>query len=361
MRSESWAIGTNLRQKSRSQGKRMPQLKCIYCLQDVAPEGFNTEHVISRAFGTFENNLTLTDMVCCTCNQFFGDNLERAFARDSFEAYDRIHRGVIPPSAIEVWPQDRLTFTAALTGEWSGLRLRLVASGDGLTVEPLPQVGLPRRDNAGWVYLTEPELADSDRELPREYDRHGQIRIIAPSAKVQDRLIDLLAQRGIQFRAEGEFAPPNAETGEIEVYVNTRIDPIIKRCIAKMVFNYLARVTDREFVLLPAFDSVRAYIRHGASPGYLLVDADDTPILADDRRTLRQTDGHLVTVNWTPDNRHVVGQLSLFNRARYRVNLARGFSGLWRPIRSGHHFDIDTRRISPLAVTSLYVPGAHPG
>ncbi len=336
----------------------MPPLKCIYCLQDVPAEGFNTEHVISQAFGTFENNLTLTDMVCRTCNQFFGDNLERIFARDSFEAYDRIATGLRPAAAIAQLPQDRLTFTAARTGEWSGLRLRLVAAGDGRTVEPAPQVGLPRRADAGWIYLTEAELAHSEAEIPPDYDRQGHIRIIAPSSEVQDRLIELLAQRGIPFRPEGEFDLPNPDIGEIEVYVNSRIDPVVKRCIAKMVFNYLARVTGRAFVLLPAFNPIRAYIRHGASPDYLLVDADDTPILANDQPTLRQTEGHLVTVNWTPDNRHVVGQLSLFNRVRYRVSLARNFSGVWRPIRNGHHFDIHERRISALAATSLYVPGA---
>ena len=297
-------------------------------------------------------------MVCRTCNQFFGDNLERIVAHDSFEAYYRIVSGLRPAGAIAHLPQDRLTFTAALTSEWSGLRLRLVASGGGRTVEPLPQVGLPMTANAGWIYLTEAELADSHTELPREYDSRGQIRILAPSTEVQERLIALLARRGIPFRQEGEHPLPDPHIGEIEIYVNTRIDPVVKRCIAKMVFNYLARVTSREFALLPAFDPIRAYIRRGDSPGYLLVDADDTPILADDRRTLRQTDGHLITVNWTPDNRHVVGQISLFNRVRYRVSLARSFSGLWRPTRSGHHFDLATRTISPLSATSLYVPGA---
>ena len=85
----------------------MPELKCIFCLEGDPAEGFNTEHVIPRAFGTFENNLTLTDMVCRSCNQFFGDNLELIFARDSFEAYDRILHGLNTGSAIAPWPQDR--------------------------------------------------------------------------------------------------------------------------------------------------------------------------------------------------------------------------------------------------------------
>jgi hypothetical protein len=64
----------------------MPSLKCIYCLHDVPPEGFNTEHVILEAFGKFKSNLTLNKVVCRACNQFFGDHIDRILARDSFEA-----------------------------------------------------------------------------------------------------------------------------------------------------------------------------------------------------------------------------------------------------------------------------------
>ncbi|MCH9012826.1 MAG: hypothetical protein IIA68_07190 [Proteobacteria bacterium] len=66
--------------------------KCIYCLRDLDASDFRTEHVIPQAFGTFENNLTLNESVCGECNQYFGDNLELIFARDSFEAYDRVRR-----------------------------------------------------------------------------------------------------------------------------------------------------------------------------------------------------------------------------------------------------------------------------
>ncbi len=316
---------------------------------------------MSEAFGTFDTNFTLLQTVCRSCNQHFGDNLERIFARDSFEAFDRIKHGLKPSREIAGLPQDRLTFTVALTGEWYGLRLRLVVSDGSKAVEPVPQVGLPKKGDRGWTYLTEAELADTKRNLPSECDSQGQVRIVAPSARVQQRLIGLLSERGITFREKGLFPPPNLDLGEIEIYVNHKIDPVVKRCIAKIVFNYLAHATSREFALHPTFDMTRSYIRYGGSPGYPIVLADDRPILADDRRTLRQTDGHLVTINWTADRRHVVGQLSLFNRVTYRVSLAQNFSGLWRQIRSGHHFDLGTRRISPLTVTSLHVPfaGAH--
>lgn len=339
----------------------MPELKCIYCLKDVLVGGFNSEHVISQAFGRFERNLTLTNMVCRICNQFFGDKLELVFARDSFEAYDRIKTRLKPAENIPEMPQRRLTFTAALGGQWQGLRLSLTGLDGSEAVTLEAQVGLPKRGCTDWVYLTEADLADRGKALPADFDPHGHIRVIGPTYEVRQRLIATLADRGIPFRQMGNFPLPQPDAGEIVMYVNMQIDPVVKRCVAKYAFNYMAHVEGRDFALLPAFDATRAYIRQGSSPGYQIVAADNTPILATDTRTARQTVGHLVTLNWTADKRHIVAQVSLFNRVTYRVSLARDFSGLWRPIRSGHHFDIASGRISPLAATSLIVPGRRAG
>lgn len=331
----------------------MTDLKCIYCLRDKTADQFNAEHVISRAFGTFDNNLTLTGLVCRDCNQFFGDSLERVFARDSLEARYRIEKGLRPTAAIAHMPQQRLTFSAAIDGELDGLRLRLNPDPNGPSVILVPQVGLPTR--TGRVYLTEPELTDRERPLPNGLDMRGRIHVIAPSDEAMAGLIELLAARGIPFERQGELAlPPPSPDFPVEVAM--RIDHVIKRCIAKYAFNYLAFVAGRDFVLLPSFNTTRSYIREGITPDYSLVVADDMPILFHDSRTRRQTDGHLITANWTTDRRHVVGQVSIFNILRYRVSLARNFSGLWRNIRSGHHFDLGSRQVSPMVATSLMIP-----
>lgn len=71
----------------------MSDLTCIYCLRDLPAEKFNREHVISEAFGTFENNFTLLQTVWCTCNQFFGDKLEIVFGRDSLRPMTALSTG----------------------------------------------------------------------------------------------------------------------------------------------------------------------------------------------------------------------------------------------------------------------------
>ena len=330
--------------------------KCIYCLRDVPDGDFTTEHVLSKAFGIFKKNLTLPDMVCSTCSQFFGDHIERVVARDSIEALHRIQHRVKPVEEIYNMPENRLTFTAALPGEWDGLRLALVAEDGDAVVTPVPQVGLPRREDTGWIFLIESELTDLQRPLPDDFDRQGDISVIGPTHEIQQRLIGLLRERGVHFHEKGDFALPRPESDQIAVYVRTKIDPVVKRCIAKYAFNYLAYVMGREFALLPDFDATRAYIRHDVFPGYPVVLADDVPILRTDTRVRRQTNGHLLTLNWTRDRRHIVAQVSLFNHIRYRVTLARGFSGLWRPICSGHHFDLEKHQVSSLVATSLKVP-----
>lgn len=330
-------------------------MRCIYCLRDLEADAFNREHVVPRAFGTFEQNLTLIDVVCADCNNYFGRSLELFFARDSFEAYDRVRQGLKSVAEIDNFPQDRLTFSVAMEGDWCGLRLRLLCERGGTVVGLVPQVGFQSKGNLDWIFLTEEEITDPKTKLPTDIADEG-IRIVAPSDDAVERLANVLRERGIAFQKKGDLVLPTTTTGDIEIFVNTKIDPVIKRCVAKISFNYLAFTAGRDFALHEAFNVTRAYIRNGESPGYLLVDADDRSILANDTPRLRQTEGHLITVNWTADKKHVVGQISLFNRITYRVSLARDFAGLWRQVRSGHHFDLQTHRITPLVTTSLIVP-----
>jgi hypothetical protein len=48
--------------------------------------------------------------------------------------------------------------------------------------------------------------------------------------------------------------------------------------------------------------------------------------------------------------------VSLFNSVTYSVSLARNYSGaLWRPVRSGLHFDLRDRIAEPLLPVSPFV------
>lgn len=339
--------------------KQMPTQKCIYCLEDLEASRFDKEHVLPKALGKFKNNLTLIHCVCIECNKYFGENLDFFLARDSIEALRRLTHGVKPLKEIQDLHLERLSLRLAQEGEWKGVRMQLRVEGGELGVEAMPQVGLAKKGVHDRIYLTEQELENPATELPPGWDPDAGINVIAPSEAVAERLVTLLAKRGITGQRRVDLPWAEAERGRIWVEITSRIDGIIRRSVAKIAFNYMAKMSGADFVLHQDFNVTRSFIRHGVLPGYPLVVTSQRPILADDHPTRRQTEGHLITLNWTPSRRSVVGQVSLFNEITYIVSLARNFSGVWRPIRSGHHFDVSRRRITALGATSLTLPRAH--
>jgi hypothetical protein len=77
-------------------------MKCIYCLENKPEDSFTkAEHVIPQSFGLFQDNFTLNQQhnktVCNDCNQYFGDNLEIALARDTVEGLSRYEHGIRSP------------------------------------------------------------------------------------------------------------------------------------------------------------------------------------------------------------------------------------------------------------------------
>ena len=140
--------------------------------------------------------------------------------------------------------------------------------------------------------------------------------------------------------------------------MSCRMDSIVQRCAAKISFNYLAWRVGPEFLLTQDFDQVRTFIRYGTLPAGPIVQISAEAVLADDSPTVRQTNGHLLTVDWPSASRKIIGQVSLFNEIKYSIVLAENCSAVWRDVRSGHHFDITQQCVNPLvAINGLYRGG----
>jgi len=144
----------------------------------------------------------------------------------------------------------------------------------------------------------------------------------------------------------------------VNAIVNGTMDSIILRCIAKISFNYLAKIAGIDFVVKKDFDPIRSYIRYEIDPGHRIVTVSTNSILAYDGPKQYQIDGHLISLGWSPDNRQIVGQVSLFNQGKYRIILSKNFSELWRAdIRRGYHFNIENREVELVIVVSRALYG----
>jgi len=330
--------------------------KCIYCLHDKPSSDFNREHVIPKLLGTFKQNLTLHNAVCRDCNQYFGDNLEPVLAEGSIEGIRRLEYKIKHPENAQYLKNERIKLKWLHSGEWYGVVMRFIEKDDKLAVTLSPQVGFKHTSESTWKFYAKDELIKSLEKLEREHSDNTEIVVIADSEAKRKELIEILKSSKIGFTEIFDKPIPKPEENELSIKILASIDDLVLRCVAKISFNYLVKQQGTELVFDSSFNSVRDFVRKGTKPSYDLVVFDETPLLRDDRQKYRQTNGHLVTINWTCDSMNIVGQVSLLNEIRYRISLARNYPGIWRDIRKGHHFNIESGIIEELLGTSLYTP-----
>ena len=236
---------------------------CIYCLGERESSAFNVDHVIPRAFGMFEQNLTL-DCVCTECNDYFGKTIELAFARDSIEAFLRLHHGVKPAHEVSELRGRRLSLTLGGDDDWNGCHVELKEEDGEVAVDLVPQVRFARRGGA-WVFVREELLTDTAQPLPADCDVTQDIRLVSRSDEMDQRLIASLAARGIRFKKKGQGGGPPSDAGLAPLDVGMRFDAMIFRCVAKIAFNYMTWVVGVDFARADADYALRrhSHKRHG--------------------------------------------------------------------------------------------------
>jgi hypothetical protein len=324
---------------------------CIYCREQN--KEFNREHVIPEAFGSFEGNFVLHESVCAECNSYFGRTLDLILSRDSGEALLRLRYGIKPAAQAKDLRTTRVRLTVNVSGPWYGTQIILTAdeTGTKLGSEQLPQVGFRKPPSIDFVWFTEDQLSESQKF--EQYKQGSEIKIVGPSEEAVQRLGERLIQLDINFEKKGTLDQPVSKGAQIETIAKYQIDPIILRAIGKIALNYAAYTKGATFALRQDFNDFRNYVRYGTEPEWKpAILPSSKPILFDDSFKWKQTNGHIITLDWAPRNRGILAQVSLFNSVTYHALLCPRASGLWYPLACGHHFDIDSHKISALGNAS---------
>ncbi len=327
---------------------------CIYCLEDRGQSSFTkVEHVVPQSFGGFENNLTLHETVCDGCNQYFGDNLEIALGRDTYEGGLRFQYGLKSPGEFKSLGKKSRLLVRVEEGEFKGAyayRDREYSENQReIVLKPISQVGFRRTENSAYDYylLDDVPAKQYFDQNGFELNQPGSMRII-PST-YRELIERALSEKGFAFKSHKDADPDHSEPDWLCKFEGT-IDDTILRAVTKVGFNYLSYWQGREFMLEGDFDPTRRFIRYGVKPQYPLIKIRQEPILGDEPVEGKRRSGHLITVDWAADKRSVVAQVSLFNWLTYSICLARDFSGERRIIRKGHFFDPYNQQILELGV-----------
>lgn len=327
--------------------------RCIYCLQGKALADFNTEHVLHRAFGGFEGALTLVAPydpgVCWSCNDHFSKTIDLAITRDSIEALLRVDTGLKSVHEMQGMFKRRLTVRLPESHEFGPLYLTFLpgTKPGEYVVAPSPQVRFAKR-GGGYKCLTEEELKVTNPKDDPEIDTEKKdLFWNQRDDGAGERIISLLAGYGLSFKRGKSFQAPEGVT-EIDTETQWFADRVIARAVAKIAFNYLAKVSgaiSSDFVFKPMFDDVRRFIREddGKARRFVQVTAAGDSLLPEDRSTSQD---HILALKWEDDSKgHILGFVKLFGYAEYVVRLANNPTGVWLDIGSAHAYELENRTV----------------
>ncbi|MBU1863049.1 MAG: HNH endonuclease [Candidatus Omnitrophica bacterium] len=328
-------------------------MKCIYCLIDQPKSAYRKrEHVMPQCFGKFQpNNLILRDIVCDNCNQYFGEKIEIALGRDSIEGIMRYKFGIKPHKIPKT--HKRLTFKIP-SGPLKGIIVIPTCSKVKGEIEDIPalQVGFLKKSKNEFDYFEPRDIPSVDELKKNDYDiREEKIFAIFEGKKELEYLRKVLKERGVDFKEVVEMDWPEEVKNKSQILITgtVRMDQTIMRGFSKIVFNYSAYILGKEFVLRDDFDAIRKFIRYGEGKDKDFFLPNQPPILHDDRMLkkfgAKVTNGHILVFGWEK-GMDLHGLLSIFNFNTYLVKLCHNFTGVWRPVKSGHHFDIKTKEIN---------------
>ena len=317
---------------------------CIYCRRASAGP-FPAEHVIPKSFGLFRNGVTL-HCVCADCNQFFANHLEIHFARETGESVVRFQYGLRDNVAAS--HGSRLTARIKVPGPIFGARVLLApnAQTNGMEIIYMPQVAFADKESEEWVWYLPEEL---NSEVLGRLAPDSHVRYFYTSPAEEEQLRGRLRQLGFTTATKHISRETILPQPEMPARVTYLFDSIIRRCVAKIAFNYLAHalMEDTRLLLLDDFDVVRSYVRDGAIPQNELVSVVGSPRLTEESRRGSLVDGHMIGVGWNMDE-NILCNLSIFNAMTYQVALCRKYQGLWFPLSSAHSFDLSTKEAKPL-------------
>jgi len=337
---------------------RQQKHRCIYCLRLLSESQFNREHVLPQHLGRFQDNLVLRRSVCRECNQSLGQQLETWLGRDSYEALLRLRFGQKPLAELDEFHGKGVAIRIPAGSEWAGALLRLIADPetDELKVDLRPQVGVKRPADAEIRFFTDEEFQKaSDEQIGRE--KGSTFKIVGLGQSGSEAMISMVRARIPGFRMDGSMPPlPAGADGEMTVAITATVHGLLTRSIAKIAFNYLSYISGADFVLDPAFNEIRRFIRYGEGNWRTFVSSRARPIVMNDFIWYGSIRAHLITIDWPIRGEIIESSVSLFNETMYDVILASRCSLLWRPIRYGHAFFWGSGEIKELVSTSLFMP-----
>lgn len=303
-------------------------LRCIYCLESKPPDLFNREHVIHTSMTKrIQKNLVLHHRVCTTCNTRFGNTIDKNLSRSYWEGLYRFKQDMKPTSEANDLDQSKI--------KWFVDDLTAFKQDVGEFTEVLGDCLILFMADGKKEIFTLGQLKATSFEKLVDVDKIQYLRVFTER---QDRADAIGAL--IKPHLNNQFAlSENLEKHILTVTVT--YDEVALRALAKIAFNYFAKVTEnsQEIVFEASFDIIRKFIYRGIVPSIRPVQLERT--MSDFKQGGMSLNGHWIRLYKNADLSTVIVRMSLFNRWVWKVVLSSNYAESSEIPTSSHVWDID--------------------
>ncbi|MDD2392385.1 MAG: HNH endonuclease [Bacilli bacterium] len=335
-------------------------MKCIYCNKEKEKKLFNTEHVLPRMLGTFQENLTIKGHVCKNCNSVIFSSLESRFKEDSEEGIFWQMYNLNDSYQVRIRGEfTKMFFIAGLGDDFFNDIFPFFEYKDGeYCIKFVDQINIKNYCKEGYLILLIDNLkkirgSSRFRKLIQNLEgtRSDDVSIFVGIQNNKDRLkldeaISLLRELGIDYKEkQGKFTGSEGIEGkEFRISVNQNISTYVARFLAKISFNYFsycAIQSDMGHILFnDNFISIKDYIlrKKGLPIKEVVISIQQEPIIYDEKIMKRRIVGH--TIAFYQFNGEVFSYVSFLGKKIYTIKLGKIPEDLVRDnFGCGHFFD----------------------
>jgi hypothetical protein len=314
---------------------------CIYCKKNIDAKNRSTEHVFPQSFGCLDD--WTIDCVCKSCNNELGGTIERRLASDSMEGLWRLQK--IGSRSKKPIRQTRIKINIPDEDRYGEFRgLILYADFSQMDSLYLPAQVIVLADSGAKQYYLLEDMSDEDiRNIP------GRFGLFTHNENEYNQAVERFKRLGKKFENEISSLPSTAinADGKLEVETEAVMDAVIFRTIAKIAFNYLAKVKGYEYVVNQKFDVIREYVRIGIKPHINPVRIERGHILTEETDNRYFLEGHIFTIE--TKGPHIISKICLTNTFNFYYVVTLGDVGpIWHDIKSGHAYSLKESKIIPL-------------
>ncbi|HAU0852016.1 TPA: hypothetical protein ACT9AU_001887 [Legionella pneumophila] len=335
-------------------------IECLYCKSVVKQHKSRksrvpVEHVVCKMLGSFENNMTLKNIVCQKCNNDFS-KLELSLGRDS--VYGILYRSIVALLDKETFkkstqhPRKKLflkmnhveyghvlvnleltpdtLFEVSLTDQFIFLN-----STKGVSVHyPVDQLPHKSQLDALGLPMRPPIFSFLGREInPNEFQlKTSKIEKALQAAEIQ------------KFIGRGRInkQPPLDQNSPL--LFSSYVDEEIIRVVSKIGFNYFTYIFGHGYAIKDYFNDLRHFIRYGLKPNYKLVTLNKYPI-NENIDTLHNDNFGQHQVSIFQNGHDIIARIILFKRDVFDVLLTKEYPLIGGFFQSSHIFCLKSKTI----------------